>query len=58
MTEAAAHEAGIAFVWEGRAERHLRLGRLERCLSDCARILPISAYTIRAEGMFRRPLGC
>jgi len=32
MVEAAVHGAGVAFVWEGRAEPHLRAGRLMRCL--------------------------
>lgn len=34
MVEAAVHGAGMAFVWEGRAEQHLRAGRLTRCLAD------------------------
>jgi DNA-binding transcriptional LysR family regulator len=32
MVETAVHGAGVAFVWEGRAEPHLRAGRLMRCL--------------------------
>ncbi|HJS85739.1 MAG TPA: LysR family transcriptional regulator [Acetobacteraceae bacterium] len=34
MVEAAVHGAGVAFVWEGRAEHHLRAGRLVGCLAD------------------------
>jgi DNA-binding transcriptional LysR family regulator len=50
MVEAAAHGAGVAFVWEGRAEQHLRTGRLVRCLTDwCPSFGDLFLYYARAR---------